>query len=230
MWTGLKSRSRTWSDISYFVLRRFFAQRVARGAIENMSEQKNNEGRIVIISGPSGVGKSTICKEAIKRLDNAYLSISVTTRPKSESEVDGGDYWFITEQEFQERIRKGLLLEYAEVFGNFYGTPKDKVDEALAQGRTVILEIDVEGAKQARTKYPDALMIFILPPSHKELAQRLNERGREDNERSEIRLDLADDEIAAAWQYYKHMVINDDLEQAVREVTEIIEQSAGGKE
>jgi guanylate kinase len=195
-----------------------------------MSGQKNDKGRVVVISGPSGVGKSTICKEAIKRLGNACLSVSVTTRPRSESEVDGEDYWFITEQEFRERIEKGLLLEYAEVFGNFYGTPKDKVGEALAQGRTVILEIDVQGAKQAKREYPDALMIFILPPSHKELAQRLNERGREDDDTTEIRLDLADDEIAAAWQYYKHMVINDDLEQAVSEVTEIIEQSVGGTE
>jgi len=195
-----------------------------------MGEQKNKKGRIVIVSGPSGVGKSTICKEVMKRIENAYLSVSVTTRGKSESEVDGNDYWFITEDEFQERIKKGLLLEYAEVFGNLYGTPKDKVDEALARGRTVILEIDVQGAKQAKAKYSEAVMIFILPPSQKELAQRMNGRGREDAKATEIRLDLADDEIAAAWQHYQHMVINDDLEQAVREVTEIIKQSVGGKE
>ena len=195
-----------------------------------MSKQENKEGKVVIISGPSGVGKSTICKEAMKRLDNVYLSVSVTTRPKSESEADGGDYWFISEEEFQERIKKGLLLEYAEVFGHLYGTPKGKVDEALAQGRTVILEIDVQGAKQAKTKYPDAVMIFILPPSQKELAQRMNGRGREDEKEAELRLDLADDEIAAAWQHYKHLGINDDLEQAVREVTEIIEHSIGVKE
>lgn len=158
------------------------------------------------------------------------LSVSVTTRPKSEEEVDGGDYWFISEQQFQERIRKGLLLEYAEVFGNLYGTPKDKIDEALQRGSNVILEIDVQGAKQAKLIYPEAVMIFILPPSQKELAQRMNGRGREDEKAAEIRLDLADDEIAAAWQHYKHMVINGDLEQAVSEVTEIIEQSVGGTE
>ncbi|MHC4337294.1 MAG: guanylate kinase [Planctomycetota bacterium] len=168
-----------------------------------MSKQTNNKGRIVIISGPSGVGKSTICKEVMKRVESAYLSVSVTTRPKSESEIDGDDYWFITEQEFQEQIRKGLLLEHAEVFGNLYGTPKDKVEEALAQGRTVILEIDVQGA---------------------------NGRGREERKAAEVRLDMADDEIAAAWQHYDHMVINDDLEQAVREVTEMIERCVGGKE
>lgn len=192
-----------------------------------MSDKK---GRVVIVSGPSGVGKSTICKRVMEQLDNAYLSISVTTRPKSDGEVDGGDYWFITEQEFRDRIDKGLFLEYAEVFDNFYGTPRDKVDEALAQGRTVILEIDVQGARQARTAYPDAVMIFILPPSHKELSERMNSRGREDGKTAELRLDLADDEIAAAWQYYDHMVINDDFEQAVREVTEIIDQNIGGTE
>ncbi|MHC4259988.1 MAG: guanylate kinase [Planctomycetota bacterium] len=195
-----------------------------------MSDEANKKGRVVIVSGPSGVGKSTICKRVMERLDNAYLSISATTRLKSDSEVDGEDYWFITEQEFRDRIDKGLFLEYAQVFENFYGTPRDKVDEALVQCRTVILEIDVQGAKQAKTEYPDAVMIFILPPSHKELAERMNSRAREDDKTAELRLDLADNEIAAAWQYYDHMVINDDLEQAVREVTEIIDQNVGGTE
>ena len=186
-------------------------------------ETKNCSGKVVIVSGPSGVGKSTICKEAVKRLNNAYLSVSVTTRDKTESEVDGEDYWFISEEQFQQRINNGLLLEYADVFGNFYGTPKDKVDEALQAGKTVILEIDVKGAKQAKVIYQDAIMIFILPPSQKELAERMSLRNREDTERAEERLNGASDEVAAAWQYYKHMVINDDLKQAVSEVIEIIE-------
>ncbi len=186
-------------------------------------ETKNCSGKVVIVSGPSGVGKSTICKEAVKQLNNAYLSVSVTTRDKTESEVDGEDYWFISEEQFQQRISNGLLLEYAEVFGNFYGTPKDKVDEALQAGKTAILEIDVKGAKQAKVIYQDAIMIFILPPSQKELAERMSLRNREDTERAEERLNGASDEIAAAWQYYKHMVINDDLKQAVSEVIQIIE-------
>lgn len=188
-----------------------------------MNERKGKEGKVVIVSGPSGVGKSTICKEVVKQLNNAYLSVSVTTRPKAESEVDGEEYWFISKEEFQRRISKSLLLEYAEVFGNLYGTPKDKTDEALQAGKTVILEIDIQGAKQARTIYPEALMIFILAPTQKELAERINSRGREDTEEAEERLDEAGNEIAAAWQYYEHMVINDDLEQAVREVVQIIE-------
>jgi guanylate kinase len=193
-----------------------------------MGERKNEEGKVVIVSGPSGVGKSTICKEVINRVDNVCLSVSVTTRPKAETEVDGEDYWFISKEEFEQRIDKGLLLEYAEVFGNLYGTPREKVEEALEAGKTVILEIDVQGAKQVRLVYPDAVMIFILPPSQKELAQRLGGRGREDSEAAEERLDDAGTEIAAAWQYYRHMVINADLEQAVSEVIEIIEGSPAG--
>jgi len=195
-----------------------------------MNEQEDTKGKVVIISGPSGVGKSTICKEAVKQLDNTYLSVSATTRQKSESEVDGQDYWFISEEQFQERIDNGLLLEYAEVFGNLYGTPRDRVDEALAAGKTVILEIDVQGARQAKAIYPDAKMIFIFPPTHKELAARMNQRGREDAEMAEERLELADDEMAAAWQYYNNMVINDKLEQAVREVVQIIQENIGDKE
>jgi guanylate kinase len=189
-----------------------------------------DKGKVVVVSGPSGVGKSTICKEVVNRLNNAHLSVSVTTRPKSESEVDGRDYWFISEQQFQQRINKGLLLEYAEVFGHLYGTPKDKVEEALQAGETIILEIDVQGAKQVKAIYPAAVMIFILPPSQRELAERMNLRGREDSEATEERLNGAGTEIAAAWQYYEYMVINDDLEQAVKEVVQIIKQSIGEKE
>ncbi len=185
---------------------------------------------MVVVSGPSGVGKSTICKEVVNRLNNARISVSVTTRPKGEGEVDGQDYWFISEQQFQRRINEGLLLEYAEVFGHLYGTSKDKVEEALQAGETIILEIDVQGAKQVKVIYPAAVMIFILPPSQKELAERMNLRGREDAEATEKRLNGASIEIAAAWQYYEHMVINDDLEQAVKEVVQIIKQSIGEKE
>jgi guanylate kinase len=185
-------------------------------------QDTNKKGKMVIVSGPSGVGKSTICKEVANRLHNVYLSISVTTRPRSKSEVHGRDYWFISEQDFQDRVNKGQLLEYAEVFGHLYGTPKDKVEEALQTGKTVILEIDVQGAKKAKSIYPDAIMIFILPPSGKVLAERMNRRGREDLKKAEERLVEAGSEIAAAWQYYQYMVINEDLQQAVEEVTQII--------
>ena len=190
-----------------------------------MNDIENRKGKVVIVSGPSGVGKSTICEGVVKRLDNVYLSVSVTTRPRSEAEVDGQDYWFISEQEFQERIDKGLLLEYAEVFGHLYGTPRDKVEEAVREGNTVILEIDVQGAKQAKVIFPDALMIFILPPTEKDLVERMDHRGREAVDAAEKRLSGASSEIAAAWQYYKHMVINEDLQQAVDECVQIIESA-----
>jgi len=188
-----------------------------------MNQTNDKKGKVVIVSGPSGVGKSTICKGIVERLGAVYLSVSVTTRPKSESEVDGGDYWFVSEEEFRERIERGLLLEYAEVFGHLYGTPRDKVEEALEAGKVVILEIDVQGAKQVKAVFPDAVMIFVLPPSSKILAERMDHRGRDDDEVAEERLDEAGAEIAAAWQYYKHMVINDDLQQAVNECVQIID-------
>ena len=188
-----------------------------------MNETKDRYGKVVIVSGPSGVGKSTICKEVAKRLNNVYLSVSVTTRPRSQAEVDGRDYWFISENEFQRRIDKGELLEYAEVFGHLYGTPKDKVEEALQDARTVILEIDVQGAKKVKRIYRDAVMIFVFPPSQRELAERMKLRGRENGQSAEERLEGASGEMAAAWQYYKHMVINEDLQQAVNEMVEIIQ-------
>lgn len=187
-----------------------------------MTDTNEKTGKVVIVSGPSGVGKSTICKEIVKQLDNVYLSVSMTTRPKSDTEVDGRDYWFTSEKEFQKRIDKGLLLEHAKVFGHFYGTPQDKVAKALNEGKIVILEIDVQGAIQAKAVFPDAVMIFILPPSAKTLAERLDHRGRDTADAAEIRLNGASDEIAAAWQHYKHMVINEDLQQAVNECVQII--------
>ncbi len=190
-----------------------------------MTNTNNGKGKVVIVSGPSGVGKSTICKEILKKLNYIYLSVSLTTRPISEAEVDGNDYWFVSEEDFRERIEKGLLLEYAEVFGHLYGTPKDKVDEALQAGKVVILEIDVQGAIKAKVVFPDAVMIFVLPPSAKDLAKRLNHRGRDAEEVAEVRLNGASTEIAAAWQHYEYMVINEDLQQAVNECVQIIENA-----
>ncbi len=191
---------------------------------------RKTRGKLAIISGPSGVGKSTITREVINRLKEAYLSVSMTTRPQAPGEQDGREYWFVSRDEFRRRIEDGSFLEYAEVFGNLYGTPRDKTDEALRAGRTVILEIDAQGAKQAKAMYPQAVMIFILPPSAKVLAERMGHRGRESTEAAKRRLSSASAEIAAAWQYYDSMVINDDLEQAVNEVIQIIEHAPTIKE
>ena len=184
---------------------------------------------VVVISGPSGVGKGTICRELVKRLDNPYLSVSVTTRTKSDKEVDGKDYWFVSKEEFQRRVENGMLLEYAEVFGNFYGTPKDKLNEALAADKTAILEIDVQGGKQVKRIYPEAVMIFILAPNQKELAGRLFGRGRDDVKTANKRLDKAQAEIEAARQYYDYMVVNDKLQDAVNEIMGILNSAGTGK-
>lgn len=198
--------------------------------MSGQSSEKNKTGKIVVISGPSGVGKSTICNEVVRRCSNVYLSVSCTTRAKAESEVNGREYWFVTKEEFEQRIRNGLFLEYAEVFGNLYGTPKDKVDESLNAGRAIILEIDVQGGRQAKDVYPAAIMIFIMPPSKKDLEERLNYRGRESSEKAMERLSGAGSEIEASERYYEYKVVNDNLEQAIKQVIEIIQKNTETKE
>lgn len=190
-------------------------------------DREKAQGKLVVVSGPSGVGKSTICRKVVARLADAFLSVSVTTRPKAPAERNGREYWFISRDEFRRRIEQGTLLEYAEVFGNLYGTPKDKTDEALHAGKIVILEIDVQGGRQVKAIYPQAVMIFILPPTAGTLAERLGRRGRETAEAAARRLDAANAEIAVARQCYDNMVTNDDLEQAIAEVIGIIEQAPG---
>jgi len=186
------------------------------------------QGKLVVISGPSGVGKSTICKRVVEEL-NAFLSVSATTRAQSELEQDGRDYIFLSRDEFQNRIRENGFLEYADVFGNYYGTPKTPVDEALANGRVVILEIDIQGGLQVKGVRPETEMIFILPPHKKDLEQRIKGRGRgEDAVAKQRRLEKAGREIAAAWQHYDHMVINDNLDHAVKEVIDIIQDTLTG--
>ena len=193
----------------------------------DMKSEKNPV--LAIISGPSGVGKSTICRQLVEEI-KAFLSVSVTTRSRGENETDGKDYWFIGAGEFQTRLEKGDLLEHAEVFGNYYGTPRQPVEQALSRGQSAILEIDVQGALAVKRVYPDALMIFILPPSQADLAGRMTARARgEDSEIEKERLNNASQEIAAAWQHYDHLVINADLQQAVAEVRLIIEQNTGVK-
>jgi guanylate kinase len=188
-------------------------------------DQNKTRGRLIIISGPSGVGKSTICKRLIAQLEDPYLSISMTTRRPGPGEQDGREYFFVSRDEFRKRIEEGAFLEYAEVFGNLYGTPRDKTEEALDAGRTVILEIDIQGGKQVKAVYPQAVMVFILPPSTKILADRISGRARESSDIIATRLGGAGSEIAAAWQYYDNMVINDDLEQAIKEVVQIVQNA-----
>jgi len=184
-------------------------------------DSRKSSGSMIIISGPSGVGKSTICKQILKQMDNVYLSISVTTRPKKKGEQDGVDYFFLTREDFSKQIKAGNFLEYAEVFGNLYGTPKDKINEMLEKGKIVLLEIDFQGAEQVKELYPNAKTIFILPPEHKELENRITGRGRDDEKDITNRLAGAGREIAES-MYFDYKVVNDKLEKAVEEILKII--------
>ena len=148
------------------------------------------KGKFIVISGPSGVGKGTICNELVKT-NEAWLSISMTTRKMREGEEDGKSYYFITKEEFEKRIKEGKLLEYNLYNNNYYGTPLDKVIEKLEEGINVILEIDVNGGHQVKKIYPETILVYIAPPSLEELRRRLTERGTEDKETIEKRLAIA---------------------------------------
>lgn len=179
-----------------------------------------NQGKFIIISGPSGVGKGTICNVLLNEL-NAWYSISMTTRGIREGEVDGVNYYFISKEEFQERIKDGKLLEYNVYNDNYYGTPKDKVIEKLEQGINVVLEIEVNGAKKIKDIFPNALLIYIAPPSMECLKERLIGRGTEDMETIQRRLNIAEEELKKA-DFYDYVVVNDNLDSAINRVKNII--------
>ena len=181
----------------------------------------NEKGIIVIISGFSGAGKGTLVKRIMERSDQLVLSVSVTTRAPREGEVEGQDYFYITRERFDEMVENGELLEHAEYVGNGYGTPKAYVDEMLDSGKDVILEIDIQGAMQIRELYPDALLIFVIPPSVEELANRLRGRGTEDEETIRNRLIRAADE-ADGVENYDVILLNDDLEEATETLLDIV--------
>ncbi len=182
-------------------------------------------GLLIILSGPSGVGKGTVRQELFKdeSLNLAY-SISMTTRKPRPGEVDGVDYFFVEENEFDDKIEKGELLEYARFVGNCYGTPQFYVDKLLNEGKNVVLEIEVQGALQVIEKCPDALTIFLVPPSFEELERRI--RGRRTEEESVVkeRLDKARKEIATQDQY-KYVVENDDVMAAKNKIAQIIKEN-----
>lgn len=180
------------------------------------------KGKFIIISGPSGVGKGTICNVLLKDL-NAWYSVSMTTRGIREGEVDGINYYFINKPEFEERIKNGQFIEYNIYNNNYYGTPKDKVLEKLNDGINVILEIEVNGARNIKNIFPDALLIYISPPSMDILRERLIGRGSEDMETINKRLEIAEDELKQV-DFYDYVVINDDLQTAIDNVKDIIEK------
>lgn len=182
----------------------------------------DKKGLLIVISGPSGVGKGTVRKALFEREgQDLVYSISMTTRTPRNGEQDGIDYYFVSHDEFEHQIERGNLLEYAKFVGNYYGTPYDKVEEQLNQGHEVVLEIDVQGAMQVKAKKPEAVFIFIAPPSFKSLEERLRHRGTETEEVIKERLVKAEREInqAAAYDY---IVVNDDVDNAADRVMAII--------
>lgn len=187
-----------------------------------MSAAQTQRGLLLVICGPAGVGKSTISRRLEKEL-NVWYTVSATTRPKL-NEGNGKTYDHIDKQEFFRRLDSDQFLEYAQVYGDYYGTPKHPALDHLARGRDVLLEIDVQGALQVRFQYPDALMIFILPPDEPTLQQRLNDRGRDSADDILKRFRAAKREIhmAKGSRAFDFMVVNDELDSAVEEIVKII--------
>lgn len=179
------------------------------------------KGNLIVISGPSGAGKGTICKALLEREDNLYISVSATTRSPRAGEVDGVNYYFLTEEEFKKKVDNNEFLEWAEVHGNYYGTPKFNVEEMINEGKNIILEIDVQGALNVKKNCEDGVFIFILPPSMEELKRRIIARGSETPESLIKRFKTAYEEINYISKY-NYAVVNDDLEEAVKKVQNIL--------
>ena len=182
----------------------------------------NQRGLLIVLSGPSGVGKGTVRKALFEMPEQEFVySVSMTTRPPRPGEVDGVDYYFVSREEFERQIAAGNLLEYAEFVGNYYGTPKDKVEEQLNRGKEVILEIEVNGALQVRDKCKDAVFIFLVPPTRQALYDRLKTRGTETEERILARITKANKEFRLAHQY-DYIVVNDEIYNAADRIMAII--------
>lgn len=182
----------------------------------------NKSGLLVVVSGPSGCGKGTVLKQLIENDEHVFYSVSATTRSPRVGEVDGVHYYFISKEQFEEKIASGGMLEYASYVGNYYGTPKQTVEEKCAAGYDVILEIEVQGAMQLREKCPDAVFVFIIPPSMEELEHRLVNRQTETQEVIQNRLNTARTELQFAPKY-DYIVVNQTVEQAVSGIRAILQ-------
>ena len=179
------------------------------------------KGLLIVMSGPSGVGKGTVCKEYLSQNDNIAFSVSVTTRQPRPGETDGVDYFFRTEEEFINIRDNDGFLEHAYVHGKYYGTPRDAIEKRCAQGLDTLLDIDVQGALQVKKAMPDAVLIFLLPPSMQELEHRLRSRGTESEENVLIRLGNATKELSFA-EDYDYLIVNDTVRDSVERLSAII--------
>ena len=186
-------------------------------------ERSGRRGKLFVLAGPSGVGKGSIVARLLAALPDLELSISATTRQPRAREDEGRHYHFVERRSFDEMVEGGGFLEWADIFGERYGTPKEPIDRALAEGRDVLVEIDVQGARQVKAADPAAFMVFITPPSLQELERRLRTRGSETDQQVRRRLAKASDELAAEPEF-DVTVVNDDLETAAREVVEIVDR------
>lgn len=181
----------------------------------------NQKGLLIVISGPSGAGKGTVCKSLIKNIKNLKVSISSTTRKPRHSEVDGVNYNFIGENKFKNMINENEFLEYALVYDNYYGTPKKKVLEQLELGYDIILEIDIQGALKVKEEFPEGVFIFIMPPSMEELKDRITKRGTETKEELAKRFEASYEEINYVSKY-NYIIINDKIHNAVEKIKSIL--------
>jgi guanylate kinase len=184
-------------------------------------------GRLIVVSGPSGAGKSTLIKASLQAVPELAYSVSATTRRPRPGEVDGVDYIFLSRKEFERWIEEGRFLEWAEYSGNLYGTPEQKVEESLDEGKSVILELELQGARQVHIKRPDAVMVFVRAPSLEETRRRLTGRATETEEALESRLATAVGEVAAVDEF-DHEVVNEDREKACKAMIEKMESIVRG--
>ncbi|MGN1014197.1 MAG: guanylate kinase [Butyricicoccus sp.] len=184
-----------------------------------MIQQK---GCLFVFTGPSGVGKGTLLKRVMEQEDNLFLSISATTRAPRPEDADGVTYYFLTRDQFEQKIEAGEFLEHAWYSGNYYGTPLAPIEEHLSRGEDVILEIEVQGAMQIRAKRPDAAMIFVAPPDADELESRLRGRNTEDEETIRKRLTIAREELAQTANF-DYLIVNDEVDRAVQELRAVLQ-------